>query len=256
MQPGALQRPWTRRCAYLVHADATARVRGDARRVQRWVSDVRHWQQFYPGTKKAVKIGNGYDPIKVGAKFEVERDLLGMKLPMRQMDQFFFMADRHDANFCAVRYITDIRLREWRAYLQPLATRYAASVPEEAMSNLQKTLNSAHSPVYRNRRAHAAAAATSSGASSAEVVVLDPMGYYRLLGLSPRVEVDEEEIKAAYRKLALQLHPDRHIGKDAAAQAEAAEQFALLLKAYDTLKDPEQRRLYNAGQYMEATLKL
>ena len=37
------------------------------------------------GTKKAVKIGNGYDPIKVGAKFEVERDLLGMKLPMRQV---------------------------------------------------------------------------------------------------------------------------------------------------------------------------
>jgi len=40
-----------------------------------------------------------------------------------QMDQFFFMADRHDANFCAVRYITDVRLREWRAYLQPLAAR-------------------------------------------------------------------------------------------------------------------------------------
>jgi curved DNA-binding protein CbpA len=69
-------------------------------------------------------------------------------------------------------------------------------------------------------------------------------------------QVDEEEIKAAYRKLALKLHPDRQIGKDAVAQAQAAEQFALLLKAYDTLKDPEQRKLYNAGQYMEATLKL
>jgi len=69
-------------------------------------------------------------------------------------------------------------------------------------------------------------------------------------------QMDEEEIKAAYRKLALKLHPDRQIGKDAVAQAQAAEQFALLLKAYDTLKDPEQRKLYNAGQYMEATLKL
>lgn len=39
------------------------------------------------------------------------------------MDQFFFMPDRHDASFCAVRYITDVRLREWRAYLQPLAAR-------------------------------------------------------------------------------------------------------------------------------------
>jgi hypothetical protein len=40
-----------------------------------------------------------------------------------QMDQFFFMADRHDPNFCCVRYITTVQLREWRAYLQPLATR-------------------------------------------------------------------------------------------------------------------------------------
>lgn len=32
-----------------VCADASARVRGDARRVSRWLSDVRHWKSFYPG---------------------------------------------------------------------------------------------------------------------------------------------------------------------------------------------------------------
>jgi hypothetical protein len=32
-----------------VCADASARVRGDARRVHRWLSDVRHWKSFYPG---------------------------------------------------------------------------------------------------------------------------------------------------------------------------------------------------------------
>jgi hypothetical protein len=39
------------------------------------------------------------------------------------MDQFFFMADRHDPSFCAVRYMTDVRLREWKVYLQPVANR-------------------------------------------------------------------------------------------------------------------------------------
>lgn len=39
------------------------------------------------------------------------------------MDQFFFMPDRHDPGFCCVRYITDVRLREWKVYLQPVATR-------------------------------------------------------------------------------------------------------------------------------------
>jgi hypothetical protein len=39
------------------------------------------------------------------------------------MDQFFFMADRHDPSFCCVRYMTDVRLREWKVYLQPVAKR-------------------------------------------------------------------------------------------------------------------------------------
>lgn len=42
---------------------------------------------------------------------------------LAQMDQFFFMADRHDPSFCCVRYMTDVRLREWKVYLQPVAKR-------------------------------------------------------------------------------------------------------------------------------------
>lgn len=51
--------------------------------------------------------------------------LLGLRwcCPVLQMDQFFFMADRHDPSFCAVRYMTDVRLREWKVYLQPVAKR-------------------------------------------------------------------------------------------------------------------------------------
>lgn len=70
------------------------------------------------------------------------------------------------------------------------------------------------------------------------------------------LQVAEDDIKSAYRKLAMQLHPDRQAGKSERERAEAAQQFALLLKAYDTLKDPEQRRLYEAGQLVEATLNL
>lgn len=34
-----------------VRADASARVRGEAKRVHRWLSDVRHWSSFYPGSQ-------------------------------------------------------------------------------------------------------------------------------------------------------------------------------------------------------------
>lgn len=70
------------------------------------------------------------------------------------------------------------------------------------------------------------------------------------------LQVEEEEIKSAYRRLAMQYHPDRHLTKDAATRAAAEQQFAQLLKAYDTLKDPKQRALYNAGHLVEATLSL
>lgn len=69
-------------------------------------------------------------------------------------------------------------------------------------------------------------------------------------------QVGEEEIKSAYRRLALQLHPDRHVNASAAAKADAAKRFAALLRAYDTLRDPDRRALYDAGQLVEASLEL
>jgi len=51
-----LHQPYTTPCqravrvkGLVVRGDASARVRGDARRVHRWLSDVRHWNTFYPG---------------------------------------------------------------------------------------------------------------------------------------------------------------------------------------------------------------
>jgi molecular chaperone DnaJ len=62
--------------------------------------------------------------------------------------------------------------------------------------------------------------------------------YYQLLGVSRSAETDE--IKKAYRQLALQYHPDRNQGSK-----EAEERFKEVTQAYEVLRDPEKRALYD-----------
>jgi curved DNA-binding protein len=63
--------------------------------------------------------------------------------------------------------------------------------------------------------------------------------YYAILGVPETAT--EEEIKKAYRKLALQYHPDRNPG-----DKEAEEKFKKINEAYSVLSDPEKRREYDA----------
>lgn len=62
--------------------------------------------------------------------------------------------------------------------------------------------------------------------------------YYELLGVARGA--DERTIKAAYRRLAMDCHPDRHGG---CPEQEA--KFKQLNQAYDCLKDPQKRAAYD-----------
>ena len=62
--------------------------------------------------------------------------------------------------------------------------------------------------------------------------------YYRVLGI--KATASQAEIKSAYRKLARKYHPD--VNHDSES---AAEQFALISKAYTILNDPQERAYYD-----------
>jgi curved DNA-binding protein len=62
--------------------------------------------------------------------------------------------------------------------------------------------------------------------------------YYKILGVERKAS--KEEIKRAYRKLALKTHPDRNPG-----DAKAEERFKEINEAYQVLSDPEKKSRYD-----------
>ncbi|KAM0826865.1 hypothetical protein ACQ4PT_068578 [Festuca glaucescens] len=67
--------------------------------------------------------------------------------------------------------------------------------------------------------------------------------YYKVLSLDHSAPIGEEEVKRAYRRLALQYHPDVC---PPSRRAESTELFVELRRAYETLSDPARRMRYDA----------
>jgi curved DNA-binding protein CbpA len=62
------------------------------------------------------------------------------------------------------------------------------------------------------------------------------MTHYHVLGVS--VDADDGTIRSAYRNLARRYHPD-------AGEGSSVERFRQVVDAYETLIDPQRRRLYD-----------
>ncbi|XP_029025665.1 dnaJ homolog subfamily C member 21 isoform X1 [Betta splendens] len=71
--------------------------------------------------------------------------------------------------------------------------------------------------------------------------------HYEVLGV--KRDAGDDDLKKAYRKLALKWHPDKNLDN----AEEAAEQFKLIQAAYDVLSDPQERAWYD--NHREALLK-
>ena len=71
------------------------------------------------------------------------------------------------------------------------------------------------------------------------------MDHYKTLGLGRSATKDE--IKAAFRRCALEFHPDRHSQSTQAARDRATSRFKQASEAYEVLIDDGKRAVYDRG---------
>jgi DnaJ family protein C protein 7 len=72
--------------------------------------------------------------------------------------------------------------------------------------------------------------------------------YYKILDISPNAT--DDEIRRAYRKMALKWHPDKN-SESEEAKKKAEAMFKDIGEAYSVLSDPKKKSRYDAGQDLE-----
>ena len=85
------------------------------------------------------------------------------------------------------------------------------------------------------------------------LLLTDALGadLYAALGVSR--DVDDRTLKKAYRRVALQNHPDKQKDKSDEEKKSATDAFIAASNAFEVLSDPEKRTIYD--RYGEAGLK-
>lgn len=64
-------------------------------------------------------------------------------------------------------------------------------------------------------------------------------------------DADQDDIRKAYRKLALKYHPDKQGGKSDAEIEAASTKFKAISEAYEILSDTEKKARYDSGVEVE-----
>lgn len=147
--------------------------------------------------------------------------------------------------------------------------KYRAKHPKEEKQNkgwdMASNLGSVFSGMFKQAASDGqATSGTTSGTTSSRsytqaeskpAVVSDALGYYRVLGLEASATTTTDDIKSAFRKAAMQVHPDKLAGADDRAKQTAQLQFQILQAAYETLKDPMKRQMYDKGQLVTSSVE-
>lgn len=75
--------------------------------------------------------------------------------------------------------------------------------------------------------------------------------YYKVLGVAR--DATANDIKQAFRKLALECHPDRHVQSSTQSRESAGRRFRQVSEAYEVLGDNLKRVAYNKGTQYAGT---
>merc|ERR1719259_1037172 len=122
-----------------------------------------------------------------------------------------------------------------KAYLKRASAYQQCDMHEEAVRDLERVYKLAKTPENKKFLVDAKAALKRSKRKD----------YYKILGVESTAS--EDDIKKAYRKKALQHHPDRHSSASEEEKAGHEKAFKELGEAYQVLTDARKRSLHDRG---------